>query len=182
MAEPIFESPVTTTYPQGGGALALSDQSSTHKTLVRADTDSAAAEALGVAFGQSRRDGALVCGTRPGEWLLLGSAEECAAISDALDTSGHVTVVNFTHGRALFRLTGADAARAMEKVSNLDWSDPMTPDGAVVSGSVAKTGADIIRDDVDGVRSYLLACDRSFGQYLFDALLDAGDEFGIGVA
>ena len=34
----------------------------------------------------------------------------------------------------------------------------------------------------EGTPAYLVACDRSFGQYLFDALLDAGDEFGIGVA
>ena len=39
----------------------------------------------------------------------------------------------------------------------------------------------MIRADVDGMPSYLLVSDRSFGQYLFDALLDAGDEFGIGV-
>ena len=30
-------------------------------------------------------------------------------------------------------------------------------------------------------RSYLLHCERSVGQYLFDALLDAGAEFGVEV-
>ena len=39
----------------------------------------------------------------------------------------------------------------------------------------------MVRDDEEGVRSYLLHCERSYGQYLFDALMDAGDEFGIGV-
>jgi len=64
----------------------------------------------------------------------------------------------------------------------LDWDDAITPDGAVVSASVAKAGCDIVRFDGDSDHpSYLLACDRSFGQYLFDAILDAGDEFGINV-
>jgi glycine cleavage system aminomethyltransferase T len=38
-----------------------------------------------------------------------------------------------------------------------------------------------VRDDLGGLRSYLLHCERASGQYLFDALMDAGDEFGIGV-
>ena len=31
------------------------------------------------------------------------------------------------------------------------------------------------------LRSYLVLCERSAGQYLFDILLDAGQEFGIDV-
>ena len=38
-----------------------------------------------------------------------------------------------------------------------------------------------MRDDQDGVLSYLLDCERSSGPYLFDALIDAGDGFGIEV-
>lgn len=40
---------------------------------------------------------------------------------------------------------------------------------------------DVVRDDSEGRRSYLLHFERSYGQYLFDALLDAGREFGIDV-
>ena len=92
-----------------------------------------------------------------------------------------MSVIDHTHSRALFRLTGADAASLLEKVCSLDWSDAMTPDGAVVSASIAKVTCDLTRQDHDGEPSYLIACDRSFAQYLFDALLDAGTEFGIGV-
>ena len=80
------------------------------------------------------------------------------------------------------RVLAAASPSLLEKVCSLDWSDAMTPDGAVVSASIAKVTCDLTRQDVDGRPSYLVACDRSFGQYLFDALLDAGDEFGIGVA
>jgi hypothetical protein len=35
-----------------------------------------------------------------------------------------------------------------------------------------------VDDRNDGVPSYLLHCERSSGQHLFDALLDATGEFG----
>jgi heterotetrameric sarcosine oxidase gamma subunit len=180
---PRFESPIVSTYPDGSGAaLTLADASATTKTIVRADPDSAAAAGLGIGFGASRRHGdALVLGQRPGEWLLLGSAAANAAVVASIEVSGLVSIVDHTHSRALFRLTGATATSALEKVCNLDWSQAMTPDGAVVSATVAKVGCDIARDDVGEVPSYLIACDRSFGQYLFDAVLDAGHELGIGV-
>jgi len=63
----------------------------------------------------------------------------------------------------------------------LDWSDAMTPNGAVASASVAKVTCDIARCDGDSAPSYMIFCDRSFGQYLFDALIDAGEEFGLAV-
>ncbi len=37
----------------------------------------------------------------------------------------------------------------------------------------------ITRDDVEGERSYVLLVDRSYGQSLYDVLLDAGTEFGL---
>ena len=57
----------------------------------------------------------------------------------------------------------------------------VAPDGAAFRSSVAKHLTDIVRDDHDGVLSYLLHCERSLGRYLSDALIDAGDEFGIEV-
>ena len=44
----------------------------------------------------------------------------------------------------------------------------------------AKVGADLIRDDVDGTRSYLVLADTSYRDYLFAAISDATAEFGLG--
>ena len=183
MPDLAFESPVVRTYPDGRrAALTLADESATTKTIVRADLDTSAAARLDVVFGASRREGdTLVLGQRPREWMLLGTVEANAALVGRLDTTGHVTVVDHTHSRALFRLAGTQAAALLEKLCGLDWSDAITPDGAVVSASVAKVSCDLAREDRQETPTYLVACDRSFGQYLFDALLDAGDEFGIGV-
>ena len=188
MADQIaFESPVVSRYSTASsGLLMLVDSSATVKWLVRAAAGGAASERLDAPFGSSRvtPDGAMVLGSRPGEWIVAGAAgavAEVVASLDGLDSSDFVTALDWTHGRALFRITGQDASRILEKVCSLDWFDPMTPDGAVASASVAKVTCDIARNDVDGTPSYLIFCDRSFGQYLFDALIDAGDEFGLSV-
>lgn len=178
---PVFRSSIAPAGP-ATGALRPADESAATKMVVRADPDSAAAAHLGVAFASSRAIGdALVVGQRPGEWQVLGPAAAVAAVIDGLDVPGHLSVVDLTHGRALIRLTGRDAPRALEKVCSIDWSDAMTPDGAAVSASVAKVTCDIVRRDRDGSRSYLLSCDRSLGQYLFDVLLDACGEFDVGI-
>ena len=46
---------------------------------------------------------------------------------------------------------------------------------------MAGVATDVVRDDVAGTRSYLLHCERSSGQYLFDSLLDSGAEFDVDV-
>ena len=187
MAEsPVFESPVVGSYELADGPLMLIDASPTAKWLVRGPADGAVADRLGAPFGSSRvtEGGALVLGSRPGEWIVVGAADAVAEVVaglDGLDSSEFTTALDWTHGRALFRVAGADAPRMLEKVCSLDWSDPMTPDGAVASASVAKVTCDIARNDADATPSYLIFCDRSFGQYLFDALIDAGDEFGLSV-
>lgn len=179
MPDLTFESAIIEKYtPVPGAAITISDESATTKTLVRSDRPQ-----LGVAFGASTMVGnALVCGTRPDEWLLLGSGDAVAAAVDTVDRGGFTSVIPFTHGRSLFRITGDVVPSMLEKVCGIDWADNMTPNRAVVTASVALTTCDIIRDDVAGTTSYLLMCDRSFGQYLLTALVDAGDEFGVSVS
>ena len=96
-----------------------------------------------------------------------------------------MTVLDLTHGRALMRLTGRPAAATLAKMCGIDLADASTPNGTAFRSSVAKLVTDVIRDDQQNaagtVASYLLHCERSYGQYLFDALLDAGAEFGIGI-
>lgn len=164
---------------RSGPALTLHDVSATTKIIVRAGPETVAHHQLNAPFGTSRtEEDALVVGQRPGEWIILGPAAASRALIDRLDRSGHVSVIDHTHSRALFRLTGAEAASVLEKLCSLDWSDHMTPDGAAMSASVAKVNCDLVRNDLNGVRSYLISCDRSYGQYLFDAILDARHEFG----
>jgi heterotetrameric sarcosine oxidase gamma subunit len=178
---------------RSGAALRFTDCTPLAKVLVRATPGGPVARHLGVGHGRAARDehGTLVVGSGPDEWLLLaapGTEAALAARVGRVDDPDLVSVVElFTHGRALVRLTGADAPRLLAKVCAVDLADRATPNGTAFRSSVAKVATDVVRDDGrgaleasgEGARSYLLHCERSSGQYLFDAILDAGREFGV---
>lgn len=169
-------------------ALTLTDCTPLAKVQLKTPEIGAAADAVGVAHLTARRDehGALVIGSGPGEWLVLappdGADDVVARYTARLRESDEfVSIMTLTHGRALLRLTGAAAAAALAKVCGVDLADTATPDGAAFRTSVARVVTDVVRDDQDTTPSYLLHCETSSGQYLFDALLDAGEEFGVDV-
>jgi heterotetrameric sarcosine oxidase gamma subunit len=192
---PIARSPISAAAPteviggwevsvrRSSAPLRLTDCTPMAKVLLRAPCESSTAQLLDVPFGHARRlDDILVVGSGPTEWLFLGPVGSSPAASlGTAPTDDHVTMIDLTHGRALVRLTGADAPLVLAKVCAIDVSDDVTPDATAFRSSVAKVATDVVRDDLAGDRSYLLHCERSSGQYLFDALLDAGCEFGIEV-
>jgi heterotetrameric sarcosine oxidase gamma subunit len=166
--------------------LKITDCTPLAKTLVLASMGGELARTLGVPFGRAVRDaqGALVVGSGPGEWLLLSTPGTGAKVRERVEQIQEgelVSVFDATHGRALVRITGTRVPDLLAKVCAIDFSEAVTPNGAAFRSSVAKLLTDVIRDDLDEERSYLLHCERSSGQYLFDALIDAGDEYGIEV-
>jgi heterotetrameric sarcosine oxidase gamma subunit len=185
-------------------ALTITDCTPLAKVHLRAPWNGAMAKALGVPFGRADRDGAspdgaspdgaspeggwLVVGSGPGEWLVLAPPGAAAAVTDwlatvAADAAGDefVSMTDLTHGRALVRVTGPDAADLLARLCGTDLEDDMAPDGAALRSAVAGVATDIVRDDRAAVPSYLLHCERSSGQYLFGALVSAGESLGIGV-
>jgi heterotetrameric sarcosine oxidase gamma subunit len=197
-ASPVARSPISPAPPvtvqngwevsarRTGADLRIMDCTPLAKILVLAPAEKEAAGALGVRFGRAARDehGTLVVGSGPGEWLLLAAPGTSAEVAGRVEEKSHeerVSVFDVTHGRALVRLTGARTPDLLAKVCGIDLSEEVTPKGAAFRSSVAKLVTDVVRDDLESERSYLLHCERSSGQYLFDALLDAGEEFGIEV-
>jgi heterotetrameric sarcosine oxidase gamma subunit len=191
-ASPVARSPISPAPPvtvqhgwevsarRTGAELRLMDCTPLAKVLVLATTGGD----LSIRFGRTARDehGTLVVGSGPGEWLLLaapGTGAKVAGRVEETQDKGLVSVFDVTHGRALVRITGARTPELLAKVCGVDLSGKVTPDGTAFRSSVAKLVTDVVRDDLQGERSYLLHCERSSGQYLFDALLDAGDEFAI---
>jgi len=193
VSEPLARSPIRPPEPltvlagwevserRATGTLTLTDCTPLTKVQVKAPVTGQVAAELGVRFGRARRNaaGVLVVGSGPGEWLLIGPPGQ--AIPDYTEPAadGYASRTDLTHGRALVRLTGPAAADVLSSMCGIDLSDGATPDGAAFRSSVAAVATDVIRDDVAGVRSYLLHCERSSGQYLFDTLLSAGRDLGI---
>lgn len=172
---------------RAAGELTLTDCTPLTKVQLKASITGPVAAELGVPFGRARRNaaGVLVVGSGPGEWLLIGPPGQAAEIVAGLaDMTGRASgeygsSTDLSHGRALIRLTGPRAADVLATVCGIDMSEMATPDNAAFRSSVAAVATDVIRDDVAGVRSYLLHCERSSGQYLFDALLSACRDLGI---
>lgn len=160
MADPIARSLVAVPL-EGAGGLVLTDETLAPKWSVHGGHDA-------IRPGTNARvDGALVWSVSPGVWTVVGPEPNGA--------------VDLTHVRAMFRLTGSDAPDLLSRLCGLDFDDRMFgPDGAART-LVAGVGTEIVRDDIDGVRSYLVLPSRSFGRYLLDVIVDAGGEFGISV-
>jgi heterotetrameric sarcosine oxidase gamma subunit len=165
--------------------LTLADCTPMTKVLVHAPAGGPLAERLGAPFGRSRRtdDGTLILRVQAAQWLLFaapGRGPELVEEWQGAAGDEFVSVLDVTSGRSLVRLTGHAVPALLAKVCALDLE--AAPDGSALRSSVAKVTAEIVRADAEGGRrSYLLACDRSFGQYFVTALADAGAEFSIDI-
>ena len=162
--------------------MTLTDCSSMAKVLIHANPSGALADRLAVPFGQSRRDddGTLILRVRPAQWLLFADSDRAGELVEhweaaASETDEFVSVIDVTPGRTVLRLTGESSPALLAKICALDLAT--ASDGAALRSSVAKVNAEIVRQDTDGRPSYLLACERSYGRYLTEAINDAGGEF-----
>lgn len=204
---PIARSPIAVAPPErlvagwavsgrrSDAGLTMTDCTPLTKVTVKARFDGAMPKTLGVRFGQAARQTwaaepsageVLVVGSGPGEWLVLAAPRRQVPVVQWLTdlasyADEHVGIVDLTHGRALVRLTGAHSTDLLAKECAVDLTDAVCPDRVALRSAVAGIATDLVRDDISGTRSYLLHCERSSGQYLFDALLDAGAEFHIDV-
>jgi heterotetrameric sarcosine oxidase gamma subunit len=175
---------------RSGSRLDLSDQTARAKVLVKTSPGGLPPVNVTAALGRAVRlaDGVLEIGSGPGEWLLLGPPGSAPALmaqagrpGDNGDVPRAGATVDVTHALACLRLTGRRAPALLAKICAVDLADRASPDGTAFRTSVAKVITDVIRDDTDGGPAYLLLCDRSLGQYLYDSLLDAGAEWRIEV-
>jgi heterotetrameric sarcosine oxidase gamma subunit len=121
----------------------------------------------------------------PQEFYLFGlSSEANLPSASELDNSfvqaeRFARATDLTHGRAVLKLSGPAAAEALGKVCGLDFHDSIFPTMQVKQTSAAKIKTFIARRDVDGTPVYHLHVNRPFGQYFWDIVWDAGQEFGI---
>jgi len=177
--------------------LRLIDCSLCEKILVRGSHESPWAKALDIQPGRSRHgpSGQLIAAIAPEQWLFLGDPGTRLSIADPAAADGGsvgppLTPVSVTHANALMRLSGSDSARVLSKLCGINFTDTATSNGSALRTSIARVVVSLIRDDLavavgarhdDSIRSYFVMCERSAGQYLFNVLLDAGQEFGIDV-
>ncbi len=96
-------------------------------------------------------------------------------------TSGDrdVTVTNVTSEYAAVNLAGPKARDVLAKLTSLDVSKEAMPYLAAAQGDVAGVPALILRIGFVGELGYEMHFPADYADYLWDALMDAGREFGI---
>ena len=95
---------------------------------------------------------------------------------EATDGCFHLT--NLTSALAAVQLVGPYSYELLRKLTALDLSPQRFADLACAQGGVAKVHALVVRADVRSELAYEVYCGREFGEYLWDILRDAGQEFG----
>ena len=110
-------------------------------------------------------DSALVLSADPAE--LPGPAPAC----------GHQTVL--TGGRTIVAIAGPRSRELLAGATQVDLRDRALSDGGCVQTSVAHVPATILRADRGDLRAYEILVSRDYGEYLWEALLDAGAPLGV---
>ncbi len=88
-----------------------------------------------------------------------------------------VTVTDMTHGWSEIRVLGAASPELMAKVCGLDLGD--FPSGTARQTSVAKTNQLVVRTLVGEMHAFSLLGARSLAAYLWEVLMEAGEEWGM---
>ena len=107
----------------------------------------------------------LSLGERPGEG------------SNTAPSSLYVTDVTSVY--AALVLTGPRSRAVLQRLTALDVSDPALPDLACARTGLAHVHATILRQDLGPVPAYWLLVGWEYGAYVWDAVLHAGESFGI---
>ena len=103
-----------------------------------------------------------------------------ADLDEAFKQAGRFAhATDFTHGKAVLKLAGSAAAEALSKICGLDFYETAFGNMQVKQTSAAKITTLIARCDEGDIPAYFLHVERALGQYFFETLWDAGQEFGI---
>lgn len=118
------------------------------------------------------------------ELLILTSPGDESEIADSLEREiatrdFFVTVIVQTSSLVGLSLLGPKSVYLMRKLCALPFNPKAFPNLCVAQSSFAKTRATIIRHDRGETLAFELYADRSYGSYLWDAIMDAGREFSI---
>lgn len=118
----------------------------------------------------------------PDEWLLIVPGDETFGLETRLRAhlgGSHVAIVDVSAGQTLIELTGEAAHEVLMKSTVYDVDPHEFTVGKGVTTIFAKTSVILRRPDES---RWELIVRRSFADYVYRWLLDAGEEYGIGVA
>ena len=119
----------------------------------------------------------------PDEWLVVAPPDERETLPDRLAAAldgQHAAVVEVGESMTVIELSGPRARDVIAKGCTIDLHPSVFRPGRVVRTLLAKTG--IILHQVDETPTYEITVHRSFADYAWRWLEDAGLEYGVAIA
>ena len=158
----------------------LSPETLPGRTVVRVTP-----QALHIDPDTSGLPGGLVCSLARNHARLISSPGTAAAVQSHLEAvtqpaaaSACVHLTDVTSSFTAVQIAGPRGRDLLRKLTALDLRPAQFPDLSCAQGSLANVHALVIRADIQTHLSYQVYYGREFGEYVWEALLDAGQEFG----
>ena len=93
--------------------------------------------------------------------------------------TGCVHRTDLTSGRTVVAVAGPLSRDLLRAATQVDLRERAMPDRRCVESSLARVPAMILRFDRQGTLAYEILIPRDFGEYVWEALLDAGAPLGV---
>ena len=115
------------------------------------------------------------------EVFITCSPEKIIPVAQALKEhlNGCAHLVDMTSNFAAVNIVGPLSGHLLSKLTELDISSKTFQDLSCAQGMVAEVYAIVRRWDQGGLPSYDVYFGRDFGEYMWEAMIEAGHEFGI---
>jgi len=110
--------------------------------------------------------------------LTTGRPGELAALLEDSEACSHT--VDLTSALAGIMIAGPEARSVLTALTEIDTSEAAFKDLSCAQGMVAEVRATLLRADRGGVPGYELYFGRVYGEYMWDAVLEAGEPAGLG--
>lgn len=114
----------------------------------------------------------------PGIWQIVGdegALPEPAALRATL--AGVATAVDLSHARTALLVSGTAAARTLAKHCGLDLHASKFPAGNATNTRFGHIGMTLAR--IDDAPTFELLVFRGYAEFVFESLVEAGEEFGL---
>ena len=124
-----------------------------------------------------------LCRVSPNHVLFFSDRENEAVpdqISEASRLTGCIHVTDRTSGLGSFLLCGPKAGLVLRKLTSLDLREASFPNLSCRAAPMAAVQTLVVRKDRDELLGYQIFFNREYGEYLWDAVIQAGREFQIG--
>lgn len=142
--------------------------------VVRVPAQALDAQADGLLCSLARNHARLI--SPPGTASTVQSQVE--SVTRQTDASACIHSTDVTSSFTAIQIAGPHSRDLLRKLIALDLRPAQFPDLSCAQGSLAGIHTLVIRADIQAHMAYQVYCGREFGEYLWDALLDAGQEFG----